>query len=367
MHFTMKKIVPAFAIALISLAPMCAEAQSSQKITAGKASEYGLAYTLPATAFDIYIEAELNEDRPGEFYNYARRHLSINDAITAQRRGASIKSITIVPRGVPDDSRRWLAQFKNGTSAYMTLTAEGIPAAINSDETAETAEIAIPAPKDAAPSPLETPEARQAITQDMALSASVSKRAELAAQRIFELREMRSDLLSGQADNPPADGKAMQLVLDNLAAQEAALTAMFAGVHSSRTVVEKVTYIPDSSDASGVVIARLSAVDGIVSPDNLAGAPITLDFTVLQEGELPLTEKGEPKTFPKGGVAYAIPGTGEIAVSYAGRKIVSEEFPVAQLGTVFGINPALFTDKKEPYSLTFDPTTGAALRLEPMK
>lgn len=363
----MKKTVLALTLTAALAGTMQATAQTSQKVSAGKANEYGLVYTLPSTAFDIYIEAELTEEHPGEFYNYARRHLGIGNAITAESRSARLRSVTIVPRGIADTDEQWLAQFKNGTSAYITLTPDNIPLSINAEGSQNTPDISIPQPQDAAPSPLEGPAARQAVTQDMARSASASKKAELAAQRIFELRETRSDILSGQADNPPADGNAMKIVLDNLAAQEAALTAMFAGVTSTRTVVDKVSFVPDSTDASGVVIARLSAVDGIVDADNLAGAPVTLDFTVLEEGKLPLTEKGEIKTFPKGGVAYRIPGRARIAVSYAGRKVAEGEYSVAQLGEVFGLNPALFTDKKEPYSVTFDTTTGAVVELAPMQ
>ncbi len=357
----------ALAALTLAAAPLCASAQTSQKITAGKASEYGLQYSLPLTALDIYLEAELTEEIPGEFYNYARKHLGISDAITQEGRSAVLRSVTIVPRGVPDADQRWLAQFKNGTSAFMILSPEGIPLAINAESGAETSAPAIAAPKAKTPSPLEGPAAREAVTQDMARSASVSKKAELAAQRIFELRETRSDILSGQADNPPADGNAMKLVLDNLGAQEAALTAMFAGVRRSQTVVEKVTFVPDSGEVRGKIVARLSAVDGILDPSNLAGAPVTLDLRILEQATLPLTEKGEEKTFPKGGVAYRIPGRAEVTVSFAGKPVASQEVDLAQLGVVFGLNPALFTDKKEPYSLVFDPATGAALVLEPVK
>lgn len=363
----MKKALATISLALLASAALPAAAQTSQKLTAGKASEYGLVYSLPITALDLYIEAELEEEHPGEFYNYARRHLGIDNAVRDDRRSATVKSVTIVPRGIPDRNEQWLAQFKNGTSAYMTLSPENVPLAINAEADYTTVLPDIPKARPATLSPLEGDAARQAVTQDMARSSSSSKKAELAAQRIFELRETRSDILSGQADNPPADGKAMQLVLDNLAAQEAALTAMFAGVRTERTVVEKVTFVPDTNEVKGRVVARLSAVDGIVDADNLAGAPITVDVRILEPGELPVTEKGEPKTFPKGGVAYCIPGTAEVSVSYGGRIIASQEVSLAQLGVVFGLNPAIFTDKKEPYSLVFDPATGAAVKLEPVR
>lgn len=353
-------------LAALLVGALTAPAQTSQKITTGKANEYGLVYSLPVTALDIYIEAEVTESHPGQFYNYARRHLGLTDAITTDSRSARVLDVIIVPRGIADPDRRYVAQFKPGQSAYITLTDGDIPVAINSDTGAEAPTVAIPVAKAALPSPLETEAARQAVTAEMARSASVSKKAELAAQRVFELRETRSDILSGQADNPPADGDAMKLVLDNLAAQEAALTAMFAGTTSTRTEVRKYTLVPDSTDISGRVIARLSAVDGLIDADNLAGAPITVDVKVIEQGVLPVNEKGEVKTFPKGGVAYAVPGTAAVTVSYSGRQVATQQVSLAQLGIVFGLNPALFTDKKEPYKVIFDPATGAVLDLAPM-
>lgn len=344
-----------------------AGAQTSQKITAGKASEYGLVYSLPVTALDIYLVAELEEAHPGEFQNYARRHLGAADAVTADSRSARLTDVVVVPRGTADPDQRWLAQFKAGSTPFMILNSDNIPLAVNTENVAESTAPAIPAPKAAAPSPLEGEAARQAVTQEMARSSSTSKRAELAAQRIFELRETRSDILSGQADNPPADGKAMQLVLDNLAAQEAALTAMFTGVKSASTIVEKVTVTPDSAGVSDKIIARLSAVDGFVAPDNLAGAPVRLTVKLIESGAIPAMENGSPKAFPKGGVAYRIPGRALVSVEYAGRTIAEQEVAIAQSGAVFGLDPKLFTDKKEPSQVQFDPATGAIIELGPVK
>lgn len=47
-------------------------AQTTQKLTATKASEYGLIYNLPSTVFDITIETECTEKQPGEYYKYAK-------------------------------------------------------------------------------------------------------------------------------------------------------------------------------------------------------------------------------------------------------------------------------------------------------
>ncbi len=95
----------------------------------------------------------------------------------------------------------------------------------------------------------------------------------------------------------------MQLVLDNIAAQEAALTAMFAGTRSSSTVVERIAFIPDSTEVNAESHSPPVGCRRHSRPGNLAGAPITLDLTILNEGTLPVNEKGETKRFPKGGVA----------------------------------------------------------------
>lgn len=352
-------------LALVLAAALGSPAQTSQRITAGKASEYGLVYSLPNTVVDVYLTAELTEEVPGEFHNYARRYLGVQDAITTPSRSAAITGATLEARGVANPAEQWLAQFKNGSTPYMTLTPGNVPTGINTETlyAAEPAQAPESTPWSA--TALDGEAARQAITSEMARSSSTSKRAELAAQRIFELREMRSDILSGQADNMPTDGAAMELVLNNLSAQEAALTAMFTGVRRTRTVVGRATIEPDTIDVRNRVIARLSLTDGIVEASDLRGIPVTADITVLERGELPTNDKGEVKTFPRGGVAYRIPGRARIDINANGSTIASETFNIGQLGVVFGLNPALFTDKREPSMVVFDPATGAIVELGP--
>lgn len=51
-------------VAMLSVAGM--SAQTTQKLTATKANEYGLIYSLPKTVLDITIEAEKEVKKPGE-------------------------------------------------------------------------------------------------------------------------------------------------------------------------------------------------------------------------------------------------------------------------------------------------------------
>lgn len=341
-----------------------APAQTTQRFTASKANEYALVYSLPTTVLDITIETEHVVEQPGEFANYANRHLSITDAIRRPLNTVTVKSVTVTPRGVADPGNRWQVQFKAGAPVSMSLTDAGIPLSINTDEVVLPGEPKLPVAVDAKPTPLEGDAARQAVTLEISRSTSPSKKAELTAQRIFELREQRGELISGNAENMPPDGAALQVALDNLAAQEAALTAMFAGTRKTYTTVRTVTFVPGRNDSTDVVIARISPIDGLVDANDLTGEPLYLTMSVVDKAKLPVNERGEEKKFPKGGVAYVIPGSAEIAISYGGRTLSSTVYDLAQLGVVFGIDPALFADRKAPYFVQFSPVTGAIVRLD---
>lgn len=361
----MKLLSNILAISALLLTPTVANSQTTQRLNASKANEYGLIYSLPRTVIDITIEAEHTERMPGEFYNYAKLKLGKNDAITKPSREVTVKSVTIRPRGIANPDNRWLVQFKAGSTPYMILDENNCPVAVNTEQVATKTYGPLPVAVAAEPTPLETAAAGQAVTQEMTLGSSLSKRADLAAQRIFELRENRSDLISGQADNTPPDGKSLQLALDNLSAQEAALTAMFEGTVKKYTTVSTVTFEPDSESINNELFVRLSPVDGVVDANDLSGAPIYISLDILEQGELPVNEKGEVKDFPKGGLAYNIPGRALITITYDGRQIAREEVSLAQLGVTFGLDPKLFTDKKQPSKLQLDPVTGGIILLGP--
>lgn len=338
--------------------------QTTQKLTAGKLNEYGLIYSLPSTALDVTVEAEKTVKQPGEFFRYAKKYLGM-EPITEPVTTCRLKSVSVSPRGIADEKESYLIQFKSGSTPFIIVSDESFPLAINTEETAK---IDRPAPIQAQPprpTILETPAATQAVTAEMLQSQSSAKRAELAAARIFELRQSRSEIISGSADNMPADGQAMQLALDNLNAQEQALTAMFIGTEQTSTQVETFTVLlPDgTSDSWETIVARLSVLDGIVSSDNLTGDPITLSLGVTARGELPKNEKGEVKRFPKGGLAYRIPGSANVNISFMGRQVYDCQLDIAQYGVVFGLDPNLFTDKKAPAYAIFNPITGAIIEI----
>lgn len=339
-----------------------APAQTTQKLTASKTNGYGLIYALPLTALDVTVEAEHTVETPGEFYLYAGKYLGITP-IDKPSDSWAIKTVSVNPRGIADEDERYLVQFKSGSTPFMLIDEHDFPLTVNAENFTPLLSPELPKARAAEPTILQTPVASQAMTEDMLRATSTAKRAELAAAKIYELRQSRNDIISGNADQMPSDGAAMKLALENIDRQEAALTAMFAGTTQISTAVRTYTVIPTDEETQHVVAARISAVEGPVDVDNLSGIPVYIDIEVDQHATLPKNEKGEEKKFPKNGLAYRIPGTANVKASALGKTYYDNNVEMAQLGVVFGLEPNLFTDKKEPAYVIFNPETGAIREL----
>ncbi len=339
-------------------------AQSVTKLAATKANDYGIAYSLPQTTVNVVLSAQKTVQTPGVFYNYAERYLGADAARKAIAKPSTIWQLTgakiYAGAEVPADAEQYLMQFKGGQPVFVALSAMGNPLTVNSDDIPPMpAPAEVPAPTPLTKTPLDDPAARYAVTEDMLQGSSLAKRAQFAADQIIQLRQSRQDYLTGQADQMP-DGQALALILQNLQAQEEALTAMFLGTTQTATDAIEVSYVPSAdAPASDVVIARLSPLKGFVDADDLSGAPVVLNSKVLTTGKMPLDEKGREKVMPKGAVPYSIPGSARFSVAYNGKTIDSKSFDVVQLGVVFGLDPSFFTNKKEPGYAIFDPLTGA--------
>lgn len=356
----MKKSV----LALLLAASVSASAQNVTKLSATKANDYGVAYSLPRTTVNIILHARQTVRTPGVFYNYAERCLGPEAARQAiakastkwELTGAEIYAGSEIPAG----AEKYLMQFKGGQPVFVALSATGNPLTVNSENVPSAPKApALPENTPLTKTPLDDPSARYAVSEDMLQGSSLAKRAGFAADQIIQLRQSRQDYLTGQADQMP-DGQALTLILQNIQAQEEALTAMFLGTTQTATASICVTYVPEAAmPAADVVIARLSATAGFVDADDLSGAPVYLNSDVISQGKLPLDEKGREKAFPKGGVPYSIPGSARFTVDFDGKTLVSSTFDVAQLGVVFGLDPSFFTNKKEPGYAIFDPLTGA--------
>ena len=329
--------------------------QATKVLTAEKSNEYGLVYSLPTTALEIEVTASHQVGKKGPYYLYAKKSIGAQNAVAEDYEKWQITDVKVRPYGVPDASTQYLMQLRPGALTSLTVDSNGMLLAINKDVASPAAPD--PAPKDQSVKWPTGNEYLDFVDEDFVASKSSAKQAQLLAESLMEVRESKLALTRGTADAMPADGKQMELMLASLGEQEAAITAAFTGTVTTEYVTRRFTFVPEG-DARQILI-RLSDFAGFVDADDLSGDPVYIVIETLNQASLPVDAKGETKKLPKNAVIYNIPGSAQVTLSTLGRTLYEKEIQMAQLGMTFGLDPTLFTDKKECSFAVFDPVTGA--------
>ncbi len=356
----MRKII----FILACLVASSAMAQSTKVLTAEKSNDYGLVYSLPITALEVEVTASHQVGKKGPYYLYAKKSIGTDKAIAEDYEKWQITDVKVRPYGAPDASTQYLMQLRPGALTSITVDSNGMLLAINKDVAAPSKDAGNKAPAEKVKWPTGN-EYLDFVDEDFVASKSSAKQAQLLAESLMEVRESKLALTRGTADAMPADGKQMELMLASLGEQEAALTAAFTGSVTTETVTRKFTFIPEG-DAKQILF-RMSDFAGFVDADDLSGDPVYIQIETTNEASVPVDAKGEPKKLPKNAVIYNIPGSAQVSISSLGKTLFEKEIQMSQLGMTFGLDPALFTDKKEPSFAIFDPVTGALLEVGSMQ
>ena len=354
----MKKIFLTIAVALTSL--MCA-GQATKVLTAEKSNDYGLVYSLPVTALEIEVTASHQVAKKGPFYLYAKKFTGSDKAISEDYEKWQISEIKVRPFGVSDSETQYVMQLRPGALTSITVDSDGMLLAINKDVNAPSKPDAKPGKSTEKVVWPSGNEYLDFVDEEFVASKSSAKQAQLLAESLMEVRDSKLSLTRGTADAMPADGKQMELMLASLGQQEAALTAAFTGSVTTEYVTRTFTYVPEGEGED--ILFRLSSFAGFVDADDLSGDPVYLKVESVNQASLPLDAKGEPKKLPKNAVIYTIPGSAQVSISTLGKKMYDKEIRMAQFGMVFGLDPLLFTDKKEPSFAVFDPVTGGLVEI----
>ena len=314
----------------------------------------GVSYYLPKTAFRITIITEKTVTKPGDFCKYANRYLRLPNVPTEEKVEWSIKSIKLEPFGVPDKKKAYSIKIKSKTVAPLVgLSSDGILLSINTDATEDVLP-ELPEPVPAAK--LDNP--RDYMTQEMLAAGSTAKMAELCAEEIYDLRDSRSSLIKGEADNTPKDGAQLQLMLNQLDKQTAALESMFKGTQQTSTEVTSFNFLPNQ-ETDKEILFRFSQKLGVVESDDLAGSPVyvSVKCTDMLPKEEPNEDIAKKKAKMEKGVYYNVPVRTKVTVFNNLQEFTSTEVPMGQFGAVEVLSNTLF-DKQATTKVTFFQTTG---------
>ncbi|MDH6313774.1 hypothetical protein M2137_002564 [Parabacteroides sp. PFB2-10] len=326
------------------------------KKNAVKANNYGITYSLPQTNLVITAEVIKTTCKAGPYYQYAEKYLGVKDVITEDRVYYELGKVNLSNVGVPDPEKNYLLEFKAGTVApYAYLTEEGLLCAINADYVAEESELEILRKKKAEPVGVVN---ASVFSEELLMAGSTARQAEIAAKDIYRIRESRLNILTGEADNLPPDGTAMQIVIDQLEEREKALSNLFTGVITRSTELYEVTVVP-YDNLNKEVLFRFSEKLGIVDADDLGGAPVYMNLKATERIPQMDPKEAEKKLKNGKGVIYNLPGKASVEILTNQKTLLKAEVQVTQFGSIESLASVMFEDKKAPVKVLFYPETGA--------
>ena len=324
----------------------------------------GAVYFLPKTAVNITIQVEKTTYTPGDFCLYAERFLRIKDVSPTPDVSYRITAIRQEAVAVADTAKRYAVKFDARTSAAnIRLSDNGILLGINTDdEVKDRSLLQNQSHTSHLSTPVSLPNPRQYRNEETRTAGSTAKMAELTAQDIYEIRESRSLLVRGQADNMPKDGEQLRLMLNQLDVQDRALTSLFTGVLIKDTIEQVFTIVPENN-INHEILFRFSQKLGLVDKDDLAGVPYYINIENLRTVPLPESVDPKKKLKPVSGIFVNVPGRLRSSVSDSQAVLISNDFPAGQFGNVELLSGALF-NKHYTTHLWLNPISGAIERLD---
>ena len=335
-------------------------------------NEAAVVYYMPKTELVITIDYDVVTQTPGVFYQYAERYLGAEDIIRENNTNCQLRTVSIATESSADTNRAYKVTAQKGMNTQLvTLSEDGrlVGYACSSLEARGERREAIGERREARGERQEARGERREtrgeelmpLLEEQFMAGSVAKMAEGAAKQIYRIRETRLNILAGDVEHVPADGKAMELVLNELEKQEQELVALFVGTTKVTRHTHTVRYTPEES-VENEVVCRLSAHNGIVDKQDLSGEPLYLSLEAKKQTLLPgvYYDKNAPVLSQ---IYYNLPGEAQVALSFKGKKVAEQNVTVAQYGVAIPLVQDLFTTKPTPI-IKINKETGNILSIE---
>ena len=312
--------------------------------------ELAVVYYMPKTQVAITVEYDQVQVAPGPFYQYAQRYLNTDNVVLEAQTYYELTDMQIHTQAVADYERAYKVHAQRDIEAQLlSLTADGLLYGYNVGPT----NIA-PQTKEDNTSAKPMEEMLMPLLEEQLIASSIAKMAEGAARQIYHIREMRLNILTGDVEHVPADGEAMQLVLNELNQREQALTELFVG-RKQVTHLSKTLYYTPSDAPYPAMIARFSKFGGVVDAEDLSGEPIHMIVTATKQSLHRSHAVEDKKALQPSEIYYNLPGQAEITISYKDiTKTIS--CPVAQYGVAIPLAKDLFVKHKP--TIYFNTQTG---------
>ena len=330
-------------------------------------NESALVYYSPRTSVVLDFTYTVETFEAGIYAQYAEAMLGTTDAVSENKKVYTLKDVHIGTRTITDYDRPHKINTESGIPMLLNINDKGLLTGYN-----------VPLPeKKSAPQQDKncTKPAQKSKTtgskvapypEEVLKAATPEAQAFEVAKQIFHIRETRMYLLNGEVEHAPADGRAMELVLDELDKQEQTLTELFVGKKRKKTEHKEVAFANicrQGTEANNVIKHRLyfSEENGFTNGDNIDADTIMIHIH-LQTADYKAPETDPKKSKKKGEeltqLTYNLPGSALVKVRTKRGELFRERtVPVAQLGIDVPLPKSMFTDNELP-KIVFSEKTG---------
>jgi len=315
-----------------------------------------IVYSLPNTTLQFIVEAECESFVAGPYAIYAQKYLG---TAAREENGTfyKLKSVEVVPYIEADPTVNIALNLssKNASANFLEMTNQGL--LIWSDSYAgKRDKMRFPNMNDAsvfdksASSSNLTNEQttlyrtvgteRVAVRQSQVVEKSPEKRAEETADMLFNLRNKKMDIITGETD-ATFGGDALKAAVEEMNKLEEEYLSLFFG--KSEISVQRLSFdvVPVASERQMYIAFRISETQGLLPSDNLSGRPIVLEL-IADEKQAAVNME---TTSAKGRVLYRKPLMMRTRLSDGQAVILQTRVPIYQLGTLMSFPIDIATGK----------------------
>lgn len=311
-------------------------------------------YSLPSTVFGLTVYAESESFVAGPYAKYAQKYLGVKaretDAVTY-----TLKSVSLTPYVEADYSKRYVVQMRAGDSMadFLKMTAQGLVSV--SDGVAAKDEVwrfsGMADEKVFGNSGISSNLTEKTTTlyrsvktadgienvpvrQSQVVEKSLEKKAAEVASLIFNLRQKRMDIITGDTD-ATFDGEAMGAAIDEINRLEQSYIELFLGKSVKDMQEMRFDVVPEAGlDRQMVIAFRFSEENGIVPVSDVSGRPVVVEITDAGTAENATEGNAGEVTSTRGYVNYRIPAVTNVRIMDGGKVLLETRVPVYQMGSV---------------------------------
>ncbi|MBQ0086119.1 MAG: DUF4831 family protein [Bacteroidales bacterium] len=306
-------------------------------------------YALPRTTVTLTVEAQYKVFTAGPYAQYAQKYLGY-DAKRSSFNECIITDITVTPYVEADPAERYAINLSEKVSSnFLQFCSQGLIVMSDSYTGKQTpfrfasqagAEAFIGKDPEGnlagATTTLfrlvksETGFEKVGVQQSQVVEKSLEKKAEEAAKAIFNIRERKTQIITGDTD-ATFSGEAMNAAVTELNRMEEEYLSLFYGI--TETSVQKVSFdVIPKKGVNKYSAFKIADKQGLVSASAAQGRVISLELTAEDAGTV---NTSGAKSSGGALINYRIPAVVLCKVVDSGKTLFETRFPVYQLGQEF--------------------------------